>query len=465
MNLLVLILVIGFLPCVFVKLFMLDIYQTHLISDQKEKMKYTAQNLASQMGNNAFLAGDINEILQSEIFQLANIYNGRVFVVDENYQVVLDTASLYEGRTSVSDEVFRCMTGNSSLIEESTGDYMSFTMPITLIEGSAENGRIAGVLVFSASTQSLLDLADEMNEKANVVLLLVFVLLGAGAYVISGRFAGPFKKMITQMDELEIGDLNMVLEYQGFDITRKIADAVNSIMRRLRAQDESRQQFVSNVSHELKTPITSCKVMAESLIGQENVPVEIYQDFFESILEEVEREQQIVTDLLELVRMDDDQAALNVGQVNINTMLEVILRRMKPIAQKRGIGLVLEMMRPVTALVDETKLSLAVNNLVDNAVKYNKDNGSVVVHLDADHKYFYLTVEDTGVGIPEDAREHIFERFYRVDKARSRDTGGTGLGLAIAKSIITMHHGIIRVESVLGEGTKFMIRIPIRYTA
>ena len=184
MNLLVLILVIGFLPCVFVKLFMLDIYQTHLISDQKEKMKYTAQNLASQMGNNAFLAGDINEILQSEIFQLANIYNGRVFVVDENYQVVLDTASLYEGRTSVSDEVFRCMTGNSSLIEESTGDYMSFTMPITLIEGSAENGRIAGVLVFSASTQSLLDLADEMNEKANVVLLLVFVLLGAGAYVI-----------------------------------------------------------------------------------------------------------------------------------------------------------------------------------------------------------------------------------------------------------------------------------------
>ena len=248
-------------------------------------------------------------------------------------------------------------------------------------------------------------------------------------------------------------------------MNRKAADAVNTIIHRLKVQDESRQQFVSNVSHELKTPITSCKVMAESLIGQENVPVEIYQDFFESILEEVDREQQIVTDLLELVRMDDMQGVLNVSQVNIGTMLEVILRRLKPIAQKRDIELVLEIIRPVTALVDETKISLALNNLVDNAIKYNRDSGRVLVHLDADHKYFYLTVEDTGVGIPEDAREHIFERFYRVDKARSRETGGTGLGLAITKSVLAMHHGVIKVESVLGEGSKFMIRVPLRYTA
>ena len=143
----------------------------------------------------------------------------------------------------------------------------------------------------------------------------------------------------------------------------------------------------------------------------------------------------------------------------------MILRRLKPIAQKRDIELVLEIIRPVTALVDETKISLALNNLVDNAIKYNRDSGRVLVHLDADHKYFYLTVEDTGVGIPEDAREHIFERFYRVDKARSRETGGTGLGLAITKSVLAMHHGVIKVESVLGEGSKFMIRVPLRYTA
>ena len=306
---------------------------------------------------------------------------------------------------------------------------------------------------------------DVMNEKANVLLLLGFLLLSVFAYGMSGVFATPFRRAIVQMDALETGNLNMELDSQGFDVNRKAADAVNTIIHRLKVQDESRQQFVSNVSHELKTPITSCKVMAESLIGQENVPVEIYQDFFESILEEVDREQQIVTDLLELVRMDDMQGVLNVSQVNIGTMLEVILRRLKPIAQKRDIELVLEIIRPVTALVDETKISLALNNLVDNAIKYNRDSGRVLVHLDADHKYFYLTVEDTGVGIPEDAREHIFERFYRVDKARSRETGGTGLGLAITKSVLAMHHGVIKVESVLGEGSKFMIRVPLRYTA
>ncbi len=429
-------------------------------------MKYTAQNMANQCGNTAFLDGQMDSILLAEINQMADVYSGRIFVVNESYGIVLDTASLYEDRTCVSDEVFRCMTGNSSIVEASDRHYMSFALPITISDQDG-NGKqqIVGVLVFGASTQSIASIVDVMNEKANVLLLLGFLLLSVFAYGMSGVFATPFRRAIVQMDALETGNLNMELDSQGFDVNRKAADAVNTIIHRLKVQDESRQQFVSNVSHELKTPITSCKVMAESLIGQENVPVEIYQDFFESILEEVDREQQIVTDLLELVRMDDMQGVLNVSQVNIGTMLEVILRRLKPIAQKRDIELVLEIIRPVTALVDETKISLALNNLVDNAIKYNRDSGRVLVHLDADHKYFYLTVEDTGVGIPEDAREHIFERFYRVDKARSRETGGTGLGLAITKSVLAMHHGVIKVESVLGEGSKFMIRVPLRYTA
>lgn len=456
-------LLLGFLPCMLLKWFMLDIYSTQIAAERREEMKYTAQNLANQCGNAAFLEGKINEIVVTEINQMADVYNGRIFVVSAGYQVLLDTAALYEGRTCISDEVFRCMTGSSSLVEDSDEEYMSFALPITLIDSSGGIQNI-GVLVFSASTQSIATVVESMNEKANVLLTLGFILLIAIVYVLSGLMASPFRHSLKQIDELETGDLNMVLDQQGFDINRKVADGINTILRRLRILDESRQQFVSNVSHELKTPITSCKVMAESLIGQENVPVEIYQDFFESILEEVDREQQIVTDLLELVRIDDAQGALNVSQVNINAMLEVILRRLKPIAQKRNIELVLEMIRPVTALVDETKISLAFNNLVDNAIKYNRDNGRVWVRLDADHKYFYLTVEDTGVGIPEDAKEHIFERFYRVDKARSRDTGGTGLGLAITKSILTMHHGVVKVESTLGEGTKFQIRIPLRYT-
>ena len=130
---------------------------------------------------------------------------------------------------------------------------------------------------------------------------------------------------------------------------------------------------------------------------------------------------------------------------------------------EKNITIRLETLRQVVAEVDEVKLSLACNNIIENAVKYNNDGGKVDVSLNADHKFFYIRVKDTGVGIPEDCQEQIFERFYRVDKARSRETGGTGLGLAISRNVILMHKGSIRVHSKEGEGSTFLIRIPLNY--
>ena len=178
---------------------------------------------------------------------------------------------------------------------------------------------------------------------------------------------------------------------------------------------------------------------------------------------EIDRESQIIDDLLTMVRMDKANAELNVSQVNINEMMENILKRLRPLAMKRNVDLVLESFRPVLADADEMKLSLAVMNLVENAIKYNVDNGWVRVSLNADHQFFYIKVEDSGIGIPEGEWDHIFERFYRVDKARSRASGGTGLGLAITKSIIGLHHGAIRVHSADGGGTTFTVRIPRTY--
>ena len=194
------------------------------------------------------------------------------------------------------------------------------------------------------------------------------------------------------------------------------------------------------------------------------VPVELYREFMTDISDEIDRENQIIEDLLMLVKMDktaEDQ--MNIEQVNINGELELILKRLRPIAKRGNVELILESIREVTADVDKVKISLAITNLVENAIKYNRDSGMVRVTLDADHKYFYIKVADTGIGIPEDVLEHIFERFFRVDKARSREVGGTGLGLAIAKNVIQMHHGIIDVESTVGEGTTFSVRIPLNY--
>ena len=147
----------------------------------------------------------------------------------------------------------------------------------------------------------------------------------------------------------------------------------------------------------------------------------------------------------------------------INELLEQILKRLKPIAEKQNIELVLESFRPVSADVDEVKITLAFTNLIENAVKYNRPDGWVHVSLNADHQYFYLKVEDCGIGIPEESLEHIYERFYRVDKSHSREIGGTGLGLAITRSAVLMHRGAIKVFSTVGEGTIFNVRIPLNY--
>ena len=240
-------------------------------------------------------------------------------------------------------------------------------------------------------------------------------------------------------------------------------EAFNSYAAELNRQNESRQEFVSNVSHELKTPLTSMKVLADSLNGMEDAPVDLYKDFMEDITGEIDRETKIINDLLTLVKFDKNQNALDITQVRINDLVETVMKRIRPIAEKAQVELVLESFRPITAEVDETKFSLAVQNLVENAVKYNNPGGYVHVSLNSDHRYFYIHVEDNGLGIPEESIPHIFERFYRADKSHSREIGGTGLGLSITQNVIRMHKGEIKVSSRLGEGTRFVVRVPLKY--
>lgn len=183
------------------------------------------------------------------------------------------------------------------------------------------------------------------------------------------------------------------------------------------------------------------------------------------IAKEIDRENDIITDLLSLVKMDKTAKDLNIKTVNINELLELILKRLKPIAEMKNVEVVLESFRPVSAEIDEVKLTLAFSNLVENAIKYNHKDGWVHVSLNADHKYFYVKVADSGIGIPEEDQANIFERFYRVDKSHSREMGGTGLGLAIARNAVIVHRGSIKVYSSEGEGTTFTVRIPLTYVA
>ena len=303
------------------------------------------------------------------------------------------------------------------------------------------------------------DVNSQNNNIKLVIITICLALLIVGIYFLNR----PVKRVLDIVSNVSAGHTDERIPVRSYTEIREIADDFNNIMDRANETDQSRAEFVSNVSHELKTPITSIKVLAESLNTQENVPIEVYQEFMQDITSEIDRENQIITDLLSLVKMDKKVADLNITQVNINELLEQLLKRLHPIAAQKNVELILDSFRPVNAEVDATKLSLAFSNLIENGIKYNNENGWVRVSLNADHKYFYVTVADSGIGIPEESIAHIFERFYRVDKSHSREIGGTGLGLAIARSAIVMHRGAIRVYSKENEGTTFSVRIPLNY--
>ena len=427
----------------------------------QQKYKINVRFYVIQLGNSNYLADGTSEILQAELIQLSNIYSGRVMVIDNEFRVVEDTYNLDRGKTIVSGNVIKSFAGKGTSQYDDKNSYIEVTMPITA-EGS---DAVLGVILVSVSTDTIVATMDVLEGKANIVeVILVFIIIIL-AVLVGTKMLRPFDRITKSIEDVTEGYDDNYLHEDTYTETHLISEAFNKMLGRQKVLNDSRQEFVANVSHELKTPLTSMKVLADSLLAQQDAPVELYQEFMADMSEEIEREDKIINDLLSLVKMDKAAAEINIKSENINELVERILKRLRPIAAVRNIELVYESFRPVTAEVDEVKLTLAVSNLVENAIKYNNENGWVHVSLNADHKFFYIEVADSGMGIPEEAQEHIFERFYRVDKSHSREIGGTGLGLAIARNAVVMHRGSIKVYSQMGEGTTFTVRIPISYAA
>lgn len=454
---------VGLVPLLLQDRFMLR----SMKQSQVEARILEIQNQCSMVANQLAVAGyfdnqGVSAVVNSQLSYIADVFDGRIIVVDRNFKTIKDTYALEEGKLNISESVIKCFQGSKCSFYDKNRNYFEFTLPI--YRGAGEKN-ITGVMLVSASTERIENLISGLDDKMRLLEITFALALLSLAFLVSHMLVRPFKGMVLSMNKVAEGNLDEDVIENSYKETRQISGAISSTLTRLKALDQSRQDFVSNVSHELKTPITSIRVLADSLISMEDVPVELYREFMADISDEIDRESKIIDDLLSLVKMDKAATELNVSQVDINNLLKTILKRLRPIAQKRNIELILESFRPVTASVDEVKATLAFSNLIENAIKYNVEDGWVKVTLDADHKFFYIKVSDSGIGIPEEFQEHIFERFYRVDKARSRETGGTGLGLAITKSVVLLHHGALKVASKEGEGTTFTVRIPLSYIA
>ena len=461
-RLLIILLLVGLVPANIMLRGVLTGYEKQSVSMRASMIRNQCLRLSRDLFATNYLDTGSSDVVDSALMQIADLYGGRVIVVNGSFCIIRDTYGLDEGKTVVAKEVIECFKGLNSDYYNAANDFIEVVSPIQ----NDITRNVEGAFIVSIPTTDIIQSREYLSRSVLFLQILVTILVIGVSFYASRLLIKPFGKVTAMMNSGE-DFLTEDISIPDYTETKLLSAAYNQMRHRLQAQEESRQEFVSNVSHELKTPMTSMKVLSDSLVQQAQmgeVPNELYQEFMKDIGEEIDRENKIITDLLNLVKMDRRSNDLHIEDTNINDLIGLILKRLRPIAAKRGIEIALESYKPIIAQVDQTKFTLAISNLVENAIKYNKENGWIHVSLNVDNTYFFVKVEDSGIGIPQEDLDRIFERFYRVDKSHSREIGGTGLGLAITNSAVRMHHGAIRVYSREGEGTTFTVRMPLRYS-
>ncbi len=471
-RVLILLLLVGLVPVFLMKNGILQGFEDQTVSMRASMIRNQLSRLSADIIDAGYLSagssgetvsGGNSDVVDKELAQIADLYSGRVILVNYRLRIIRDTYLLDEGKTVIAKQLIKCLQGENPDYYNAENDYIEVICPV--IEDVTKT--VIGAFIVSIPTIDIIVARRNLSRAVLIMEVVLILLITLVSLYASRLLVRPFGKVTAMMNSGGTDFLTDDISMPEYTETELLSEAYNQMRHRLQAQEESRQMFVSNVSHELKTPMTSMKVLSDSLIQQAEigeVPNELYKEFMLDIGEEIDRENKIITDLLNLVRMDRNSPDIQIEETNINDLIGLILKRLRPIAAKRGIEIALESYKPIIAQVDQTKFTLAISNLVENGIKYNQENGWVHISLNTDNTYFFVKVQDSGIGIPEEDQGQIFERFYRVDKSHSREIGGTGLGLAITRQAVLMHHGAIRVYSREGEGTTFTVRIPLRYS-
>ena len=266
--------------------------------------------------------------------------------------------------------------------------------------------------------------------------------------------------IINAIKSVREGEYGYRIDMSGSDELALLSDEFNSLTNRLRETEEVRRRFVADASHELKTPLASIRLLSDSILQNEGIEREVVQEFISDIGHEAERLARTTSKLMTLTRLDSAIPYKNT-RVNMRDAVEATLRMLKPLAESRGLTLNSELSDECYVLATDDAIHQVVFNLVENAIKYNKPDGSVFVRLMVEDKTVILNVDDRGVGVPDADLPYIFDRFYRVDKARSREAGGSGLGLSIVWDTIRELNGKVTVRRRSGGGMRFQVRFAL----
>jgi len=304
----------------------------------------------------------------------------------------------------------------------------------------------------------LLEMQSTLQTISMIIIIFSVVMVAFLIWSVMRRITS----VLNAIKSVREGEYNYRINLSGNDELALLGDEFNSLTDRLRETDEIRRRFVADASHELKTPLASIRLLSDSILQSTDMESETVQEFVSDIGMEAVRLARTTEKLMTLTRLDSDIPDEN-RSVDVREVVITTLRMLWPLAQSYGISLNPDLQEDLCVFATEDSVYQVVFNLVENAIKYNKSGGRVSVRLYEDGNNVVLTVTDTGVGVPEDDLPYIFDRFYRVDKARSREAGGSGLGLAIVWDTVRELNGKVTAERLPDSGMSFQVRFTRYY--
>ena len=413
-----------------------------------EKCQLASDELSTlEVWNNTTVSGILS--------QLESLRASRLVVTDSTGLCIYDSTDASLGKYMLLPEILGACQGNDVF----TWRYHAGAMISRAATPIVDLGTVAGcvyITEYDTAQGAVIDLLLNTILRVTVILELVVILF---SLVHTRHFSRRMRAILDSMHVIQKGSYDQKVSVGGNDELTMLASEFNDLTERLQTSEEKRRRFVSDASHELKTPLASIKLLTDSIL-QNDLDADTMREFVEDIGTEAERLNRMTAKLLSLTKVDGEPAP-EAELIRMAPTIRQVARMLRPVAEKAGISLVLSIDDDSTVLITRDDLYQIVFNLMENGIKYNKPGGSVTVTLGRSMDAARLTVTDTGMGIPAEAIDHIFERFYRVDKARSRQTGGSGLGLAIVRAIVRRNRGEIDVESTPGEGTTFRVTFPI----
>lgn len=428
-----------------------------MIFDSKQKIiQSQASLLATSLGADSTLTWDRIGIIIEQLDTA--IGDSNIAVMDSRGMSIYDTLAnkTEEQSRFISQYTQRSLLGNDIYYSSFHGSAFSTSALVPIMNRGAV---IGSVYVNETDLAQGSIMTDLQNTVKNVSILLAVVsafIIIVVIWTVMRRINGILKGVVSVRE----GEYNYLIKIRGNDELAQLGSEFNELTERLRSTDEVRRRFVADASHELKTPLAAIRLLSDSIIQNRDMDIETVHEFVDDIGNEAERLARTTEKLMSLTRLDSGIAA-SAENIDVRPVILGVLRMLRPIAANQGLSVSTALGSGCFVRATEDDMYQIAFNLIENAIKYNLPGGSINVTLEHSDKRVTFTVDDTGIGIPDKDMPYIFDRFYRVDKARSRDAGGSGLGLSIVRDTVVLHGGTITATARKNGGTRFRVVFPL----